>query len=354
MRLHPVGFSHLGQVNADGIRYVWQLRDNAPYIESAAFRARAKILTSEADRHISAYTTSVSGGCALTAAKMPCRFCRTGNTLRFSGPLSAKEIALQNVFMVLSDMEQTGQAAASNPREFAYMGQGEPGYSYPQLREAIRITDKAMCALGQKVHRHLLATCGVTEMIDAFMSDLENNYFNGTRVTFHYSLHATRDRASVMPIENMYSYRNVIQRLPRLCELTGEKPCVGVLLFKNYRNGNSPQTHSTDMKEIENIAAELDPAVCRISLCEFNPCDSVGVNGEISQAEAAQLTAMLEDRGFEVKLFASFGRQENTACGLLGGAAPDIRADDQILERYHRALAIIDAADGWNFLRNRP
>ena len=43
MRLHPVGFSHLGQVNADGIRYVWQLRDNAPYIESAAFRARAKI-----------------------------------------------------------------------------------------------------------------------------------------------------------------------------------------------------------------------------------------------------------------------------------------------------------------------
>ena len=68
MRLHPVGFSHLGQVNADGIRYVWQLRDNAPYIESAAFRARAKIPTSDADSHISAYTTSVSGGCALTAA----------------------------------------------------------------------------------------------------------------------------------------------------------------------------------------------------------------------------------------------------------------------------------------------
>ena len=113
MRLHPVGFSHLGQVNADGIRYVWQLRDNAPYIESAAFRARAKIPTSDADSHISAYTTSVSGGCALTAAKVPCRFCRTGNTLRFSGHLSAKEIALQNVFMVLSDMEQTGQAAAT-------------------------------------------------------------------------------------------------------------------------------------------------------------------------------------------------------------------------------------------------
>lgn len=344
MRLHPVGFSHLGQVNADGIRYVWQLRDNAPYIESAAFRARAKIPTSDADSHISAYTTSVSGGCALTAAKVPCRFCRTGNTLRFSGHLSAKEIALQNVFMVLSDMDQTGQAAADNPREFAYMGQGEPGYSYPQLREAIRITNKAMSALGQKVHRHLLATCGVTEMIDAFMSDLENDYFNGTRVTFHYSLHAASDRDFVMPIENIYSYKEVIQRLPRLYELTGEKSCVGVLLFKNYCNGSSTKSHYTDMKEIETIAAELDPAVCRISLCEFNPCDSVGTNGEISPEEAAELTTMLEDKGFEVKLFASFGRQENTACGLLGGTMPDINTDDHILARYYRALSVIDAA----------
>ncbi len=343
MRLHPVGFSHLGQVNADGIRYVWQLRDNAPYIESAAFRARAKIPTSDADSHISAYTTSVSGGCALTAAKVPCSFCRTGNTLRFSGHLSAKEIALQNIFMVLSDMEQAGQAAANNPREFAYMGQGEPGYSYPQLRKAIRITDQAMSVLGQKVHRHLLATCGVTEMIDAFMADLENDYFKGTRVTFHYSLHATDDRASVMPIETIYGYREVIQRLNRLYKLTGEKSCVGVLLFKNYRNGASSKSHSTDMKEIATIAAELDPVVCRISLCEFNPCDSVGANGEINQEEAAELTAMLEDKGFEVKLFASFGRQENTACGLLGGTTPDIKTDDHTLSLYYRALSIIDS-----------
>lgn len=343
MRLHPVGFSHLGQVNADGIRYVWQIRDNAPYIESAAFKARAKIPTSEADRHISAYTTSVSGGCALTAAKVPCRFCRTGNTLRFSGPLSAREIAIQNVFMVLSDMEQAGQAAAGNLREFAYMGQGEPGYSYPQLREAIRITDKAMSALGQKVHRHLLATCGVTEMVDAFMSDLKNDYFNGTRVTFHYSLHAARDRASVMPIENIYSYREVIQRLPRLYELTGEKSCIGVLLFKNYRSGTSSKSHCTNREEILHIAAELDPVVCRISLCEFNPCDSVGTNDEISQAEAAELTSILEDKGFDVKLFASFGKQENTACGLLGGTIPDIKTDDNILSLYYRALSLVDS-----------
>lgn len=97
------------------------------------------------------------------------------------------------------------------------------------------------------------------------------------------------------------------------------------------------------MKEIATIAAELDPVVCRISLCEFNPCDSVGANGEINQEEAAELTAMLEDKGFEVKLFASFGRQENTACGLLGGTTPDIKTDDHTLSLYYRALSIIDS-----------
>ena len=70
----------------------------------------------------------------------------------------------------------------------------------------------------------------------------------------------------------------------------------------------------------------------------------MGTNGEISPEEAAELTTMLEDKGFEVKLFASFGRQENTACGLLGGTMPDINTDDHILARYYRALSVIDAA----------
>lgn len=186
MRLQSIGKSHLGLTNADGIRYVWQIASQSPYIESAAFKSRAKILTSPVDEQIAAYTTSVSSGCALTAARMPCKFCRTGNTLRFSGPLSAQEIALQNVFMVLSDMEECASDASNiQMREFAYMGQGEPGYSYPQLRQAIKITDKSMESLHQRVFRHILATSGVVEMVDAFIDDLEGNFFNSTRVTFH-------------------------------------------------------------------------------------------------------------------------------------------------------------------------
>lgn len=343
MRLQPVGKSHLGLTNADGIRYVWQLSPQAPYIESAAFKSRAKILTSPIDEQIAAYTTSVSGGCALTAARMPCKFCRTGNTLRFSGPLSAEEIAFQNVFMVLSDMENSiaDDEKSIQMREFAYMGQGEPGYSYPQLRQAIKITDKSMLSLNQQVFRHIVATSGVVEMVDAFINDLENNFFSGTRVTFHYSLHATQERNCVMPIESVYSHRDVIKRLPRIQELTGEKPCVGVLLFKNYRYDKGEKGYSTDEQEIARMAELLDPAVCRISLCEFNPCDSVGTNEQVTPQEADAFMELLENKGFQVKLFASFGQKENTACGLLGGTSPDVLLDSEMKERYAKAISIV-------------
>lgn len=342
MRLRPVGYSHLGRSNADGIRYVWQLAEKTPYIESAAFKTRAKIPMTDMDSHISAYTTSVSSGCVLTAARIPCKFCRTGNTLRFSGPLNSGEIALQNVFMVLSDLERcAGDPSENNLREFAYMGQGEPGFAYTQLRQAVKITDAAMNALSQKVFRHILATCGVVEMVDALIHDLESGYFGGTRVTFHYSLHATQRRGEVMPIETLYSHREIIKRLPRLQALTGEKPCVGILMFKDYCNGNSPRHYYTNEEEIERVARLLDPNVCRISLCEFNQCDNVGTNAEVTPEEAARLVQLLEDKGFQVKLFASFGKQENTACGLLGGTGPDEKADERVMGRYARACSLV-------------
>lgn len=312
---------------------------------NAAFTTRAKIPTDDIDNTISAYTTSVSSGCALTAARIPCKFCRTGNSLRFSGPLSSEEIALENVFMVLADTDQgPGSPVFNNLREFAYMGQGEPGFSYTQLRQAVKITDRCMDKLGQKVFRHILATCGVVEMVDALIQDLKNNFYEGTRVTFHYSLHATQQRGDVMPIENIYGHKQIIQRLPRIFELTGEKPCVGILMFKDYCNGDNPRHYSTDEAEIDRVTELLDPQVCRISLCEFNPCDNVGTNGDVTPEEAARLVEKLEKKGFQVKLFASFGRRENTACGLLGGTAPDIGQNEDSAKRYSRAVSLVKSS----------
>ena len=91
--------------------------------------------------------------------------------------------------MVLADMHcDDHPALAGRPREFAYMGQGEPGYSYSQVRMAIELTNRAMKELGQTVYRHIVATCGVPETIQLFKSDIQNYYTE--RVTLHLSLHA--------------------------------------------------------------------------------------------------------------------------------------------------------------------
>ncbi len=341
MRILPVGYSNLGKDRNDGIRYVWQLEENRPYIESAAFTTRAKIPTAALDEKISAYTTSVSSGCILTPARMACKFCRTGNSLRFSGPLSAEEIALENILMVLSDMENYEQGTvASNLREFAYMGQGEPGFAYPQLRKAIKITNAVLEKLGQKVFRHIIATCGVPDMVDAYIDDIKNDFFEGTRTTFHFSLHATQYRDQMLPINRMYNYKEILAKLPILHELMQEKPCVGVLLFKNYNHGDC-KNYTTDMEEIKRISTLLDPKVCRLSLCEYNTCDCAGTNEQVQPEEAQAYVDFLQDAGFEVKLFASFGKQENTACGLLGGTFPDYPTDDTLQERFERAKALI-------------
>ena len=167
-----------------GLRYAWKDARFKKCIESAAFINRSKGKLED----ICGYTTSVSSGCILRTQGNQCAFCRTGNVLPFGGLLTYKEIAKQNIFMVLSDIYCEDHPELHNKkREFAYMGQGEPGYSYSQVRMAIELTNTVMRELNQQVYRHIFATCGIPEAVDNYMSDVQH-YFT-ERVTLHLSLH---------------------------------------------------------------------------------------------------------------------------------------------------------------------
>lgn len=153
-----------------GLRYAWKDARFKKCIESAAFINRSKGKLED----ICGYTTSVSSGCILRTQGNQCAFCRTGNVLPFGGLLTYKEIAKQNIFMVLSDIYCEDHPELHNKkREFAYMGQGEPGYSYSQVRMAIELTNTVMRELNQQVYRHIFATCGIPEAVDNYMSDGE-------------------------------------------------------------------------------------------------------------------------------------------------------------------------------------
>lgn len=319
------------QNGTEGIRYAWKLDSITNYVESAAFVNRTK----GKDENICGYTTSVSSGCILKAYGMQCYFCRTGNNLNFGRLLTYKEIAKQNIFMVLTDMYCNEHTEIQNKtREFAYMGQGEPGLSYSQVRKAIELTNRAMKKLDQKVYRHIFATCGIPEAIDNYCRDVKDYYTE--RVTLHLSLHGTVDRELIMPIDKIYPYKSCLDRLRDVYEVTNEKTCIGILLLNKFTPSGRTYSYTNSVANIETIINELDPNICRLSLCEYNASPDVGTIEIYDSIEARNLLNEVKKRGFEAKMFSSFGREKNTACGMLGSKTPDQKVSQKWkeLEKY--------------------
>lgn len=332
-----VGYDKLGVEKQDGLRFAWKKENCLNFIESAAFVDRRK----NKKEGICGYTTSVSSGCILRTLKLQCSFCRTGNVIPFSGLLSYKDIAKQNVFMVLADMYcDDHHLLALRQREFAYMGQGEPGYSYSQVRLAIELTNRIMRKLGQTVYRHVFATSGIPESIYAYKDDIQ--HFFTERVTLHFSLHAADQRNNIMPINKLYSYQEVIPILNEIHDISGEKPCVGIMLFQDFKPYRKDFKYTNSYDEIKKILSELNPEKCRLSFCEYNESDDIGT-AEIYQPDSAETIMNLANNlGFEAKVFSSFGKEKQTACGMLGAKKPEKLASEQWLRLDDMANKLIE------------
>lgn len=328
-----IGYDILGKAKPEGIRFAWGGERFGNLIESAAFNRRTKL----GGENICAYTTSVSAGCVLRTQGCPCAFCRTGKVLPFGGFLTYKEIAKQNILMVLSDMHCDDHPDLANrPREFAYMGQGEPGYSYSQVRMAIELTNKVMKELKQTVYRHIIATSGIPETIRLIKQDVQNYYTE--RVTLHLSLHAAEQRDYLMPINKIYPLTDVVKEAEDMAYITGEKTCVGIMLFWNFITKGSTNTYSNTVENVIPLLHLLNPAAFRLSFCEYNTSSDVGKSEVYPNNERENLMNMVQEHGFEVKFFSSFGQEELTACGLLGGKEPN----NKVSEKWHRLDAMAE------------
>lgn len=320
------GYDILGSDSQEGLRYAWKYKYGNHFVESAAFSQRSTLIKD----NICGYTTSVSIGCELKSFGVQCAFCRTGNVLPFCGVLSYRDIAKQNIFMVLSDMNCEDHPELHNrPREFAYMGQGEPGLSYVQVRLAIELTNKAMKELNQKVYRHIFATSGVPESIEALKKDIKDYYTQC--VTLHFSLHATMNRELLMPIDKIWSYKESLYAMRDMYNITGEKPCIGIMLFKNFQANNTVYSYSNTFEKIKKILTELNPQKHRISFCTYNSANDICISDLYPTEEAESILNYTQNLGFEVKLFSSFGQEKQTACGTLGGKTPDNLPSEKLL-----------------------
>ena len=201
------------------------------------------------------------------------------------------------------------------------MGQGEPGLSYTQVRLAIELTNQAMHSLGQTVHRHIFATSGVPESIEALKDDIKNYYTQ--RVTLHFSLHATEGRELLMPVEKHWSYLESLYAMKDMYNLTGEKPCVGILLFNRFQPNSKRFSYSNKFDGIKKILAELDPQKYRLSFCTYNAADDICSCEPYPSDVADAVLSYAQEQGFDAKLFSSYGQEKQTACGTLGGKTAD-------------------------------
>lgn len=324
---HPfslIGYVLLGGRGIDGIKYIWEREGKK--VESLAFNRRLKDSQDLGVHRISAYTISVSHGCRLSADNRQCKFCQTG-TVPYRGDITAEDIALQNIFMAEYDSDcPSFPQVRGNEREFAFMGQGEPGFCYPAVQRAIQLTDHAMDRIRQIVHRYIISTCGIPDFVPTLADDIRKGMYKN-KVTLHFSLHAVGDeRSLLMPINAVYNYKQFISECEKLYDVTHEKIGVGILMFDSYRflgEGGGSKSYTLTETRLDKILRELNRDVFRIDLCDVNRT-SCGNQNSLSNERATKLLELVKGKGFEAKLFSSFGDSEHSGCGMLDSLAEDL------------------------------
>ena len=339
------GYVLLGSRGIDGIKYIWE--KDGHFTESLAFNKRLKDSSDPIISKISAYTCSVSYGCPLSITKQGCMFCETGK-IRYFGDVRAEDIAFQNIFMAEYDSDcPSYQQVRENMREFAFMGQGEPGLCYSSVRQAIRLTDYAMDKIGGKVYRYIISTCGITDFMPALIDDIKNHVFQNN-VTIHFSLHAIdEERTLLMPVNKDYDYKQFIKQCERLYAVTGEKIGVGILMFKDCNIGEKPHKPrgiSLTTDKLEAMLQVLDKNVFRIDLCDVNRTSGIS-QYSVSNEYAAKLLDVVRKQGFEGKLFSSFGDSEQSGCGMLSSSLDNIETPGSTTNKhFNNTLDLLNEA----------
>ena len=343
---HPFTISKLVPFDTttprEGVMYFWEKVGYTNRVESITFNTRLKGSKDSDDLNTSAYTISTSIGCILSAMKCSCKFCETGKN-EFTTPLTAEDIALQCIFMALYDKDycRDHPELRDHSREFAFMGQGEPGYHYDVVKKAILLNDIAMDKLGQTVSRYIISTFGNSDFLSSLIMDRKNKVFKN-RVSVHFSLHSIgEDRDRLMPINKQYDYREFIKLCKKYYQLTEEKIGVAILLFNDYRTTDAQHKFNLTEDKLVKILKELDNEIFRIDLCKLN-MTSVGRNNRWEESDN-KYCELVKNKGFEVKIFQSFGGEFKSGCGMLSSNTEQaLDVGDSTIRAFNAAVRLLN------------
>lgn len=338
------GYVLIGTQGKDGIKYVWRSGDTV--FESIAFNQKQLgDLRSTQDSSISTYAASVSSGCILQAMRKQCSFCASGR-IPLHSLLSYQDIALQNIFMSVYDDDCECHAyLKDNKREFSYTAQGEPGYSYSQVRRAIILTEKILLEKKDEdfITRHVIYTCGVPEFLDLLADDINNHVFKRP-ISLHFSLNAVgKIRKVIMPVDKQYPYKQMLHACKDFYQKTNGstgKIAINLIAFNKYEHQGIKYT--VDDMNIKEILNEIgDSEMFRIKLYDYYSEQAVNENKGNEQIE--KLYKAISGYGYDVKICHCWGDRVKSAFGMLDSSTEglsDLGADGQ--RNYRKAVELIE------------
>jgi 23S rRNA (adenine2503-C2)-methyltransferase len=230
-------------------------------------------------------------GCSLS-----CAFCATGYLERKRN-LTAAEIYDQVIQINKMALERYNLPLTN----IVLMGMGEPLLNYVNVMQAIHnlISPEG---LGMSARRITLSTAGIAKMIKKLADD-------EVRFNLAVSLHAANDRkrSQIMPINESNSLGSLSSALQYFFQATGSKITLEYIAFKNFNDSIE------DAEELVHFAKKIP---CLINIIEYNPIEQATFHkSPIETLE--KFRAILENKGLNVRIRRSRGKDIDAACGQL-------------------------------------
>ncbi len=230
-------------------------------------------------------------GCSLS-----CKFCATGYLERKRNLLPAE------IYDQVIRIGELSQQYFNTPlTNVVFMGMGEPLLNYKNVLKSIeRIT--SACGLGMSSKRITLSTAGIAKMIKKLGDDQ-------VKFNLALSLHAANDekRNRIMSINETNSLDSLMEALDYFYQKTRSKITFEYIVFDRFNDSLQD-------------AAELNKLIRRIpskvNLIEYNPIDQAGFRNP-GEDKLEAFRNYLEQRGVNVKLRRSRGKDIDAACGQL-------------------------------------
>ena len=262
--------------SSDGTRKYLFLTEGNNHIESAWIP----------DRKRSTLCLSTQGGC-----KWGCRFCMTG-TMGFLEQLSPADILNQFGSLPFRD-------EVSN---FVFMGMGEPLDNTDNLMKSLEILT-APWGYAFSPRRITVSTVGIIPGLERFLRESECH--------LAYSLHNPfpAERAALMPVENKYPLREVIDVLKRNRELfRGQRRLT--IEYTLIEGENDTERHCEELVRL------LNGLKARVNLISYNAGTDLPWHG-VSREKAEAFRDHLNSKGITATIRNSRGGDIDAACGLL-------------------------------------